>query len=274
MPMDKRCLDKDFLALKKDIFNIMSLDCDQYKDPYLQRRIAVRMRATGTKDYAGYRSYLRTDPDEHRKLMADITINVTQFFRDAPVFKTIEEEVLPKLIYDRFTEGNSSIRIWSAGCSTGEEPYSVAIILRELFGEDIGSADLTIIGTDIDDECLEKARTGSYLPRQVLNVPRPYLEKYFTFDGKEYHLCDEVLEMVEFRHLDLFKGTLGKGWDMIFCRNVVIYFTKEMQERLYLDFYNVLNRGGYFIMGNTESLVGPALKKFVQLKARERIYIK
>jgi len=272
--MEKVCMDKDFLALKKEIFNAISLDCNQYKDPYLQRRFAVRMRATATRDYCGYISYLKSHPDEYKSLMTDITINVTQFFRDSLVFKAIEEETLPLLIYDKLTKGNNTIKIWSAGCSSGEEPYSIAIIMKELLGEEFDNINLTIMGTDIDEDCLEMAKSGSYHPRQLASVPKPYIEKYFTYDGKFYQLSEEIMNMVKFEYLDLFKGTAGKNWDVIFCRNVVIYFTKEMQEKLYMNFYNGLNSGGYFVMGNTESLVGEASKKFVQVKARERIYRK
>lgn len=272
--MDKVCTDKDFLSLKKNIYTATSLDCDQYKDTYLQRRFAVRMRATSTKNYDDYIRFLQTNREEYDELMRDITINVTQFFRDQFVFKVIEEETLPMLIYDRAVKGKNSIKIWSAGCSSGEEPYSLAIIMRELLGEDFDNYNITILGTDIDEESIHTALSGSYLPRQLTNVPKPYLDKYFTFDGTNYQLSDEILQMVEFKYLDLFKGSAGNGWDVIFCRNVVIYFTKEMQERLYMNFYNSLADGGYFVMGNTESLVGEAGKLFYQIKSRERIYQK
>jgi chemotaxis protein methyltransferase CheR len=272
--MDKVCTDRDFVALKKHIYSVTSLDCDQYKDPYLQRRFSVRMRVTQTHSYDDYVGFLKKTPSEYDELLRDLTINVTQFFRDIYVFKTIEEETMPLLIYDKVMKHKSTINVWSAGCSSGEEPYTLAIILRELLGEDIGSFKLKIIGTDIDEECMGSARAGSYLPRQMTNVPKPYLEKYFNFDGSNYQLCQEIMDMVEFKYLDLFKDSAGGNWDVILCRNVVIYFTKEMQERLYMNFYNALNEGGYFIMGNTESLVGEASHAFVQIKSRERIYQK
>lgn len=273
-PMDKVCTDKEFLSLKKHIYSATTLDCDQYKDTYLQRRFAVRMRATSTHDYNDYIRFLGSHPEEYDELMRDITINVTQFYRDEFVFKAVEEEILPLLIYDKVMKGRNIIRIWSAGCSSGEEPYSLAIIMRELLGDDIDNFHLTIMGTDIDEGSIQTALTGSYLPRQVTNIPKPYLQKYFTFDGTNYQLSEEIMSMVEFKFLDLFKGSAGHNWDVIFCRNVVIYFTKEMQERLYMNFYNSLGDGGYFVMGNTESLVGDAQKAFIQVKTRERIYQK
>lgn len=272
--MDKVCTDRDFVALKKHIYSVTALDCDQYKDPYLQRRFSVRMRVTQTHTYDDYVNFLKHTPSEYDELLRDLTINVTQFFRDNYVFKAIEEETLPLLIYEKVMAQKSGINIWSAGCSSGEEPYTLAIIMRELLGDDMGSFKLKILGTDIDEECMESAKMGAYLPRQMTNVPKPYLEKYFSFDGSKYQLCQDILDMVEFKYLDLFQDSAGKNWDLILCRNVVIYFTKDMQERLYMNFYNALNDGGYFIMGNTESLVGEASHSFVQIKSRERIYRK
>lgn len=272
--MEKICTDRDFLDLKRHILKAKALDCNQYKDSYLQRRFAVRMRARGVGSYADYVSLLSSDPREYDDLMRDITINVTQFFRDVPVFKALEEEIFPLMIYNKVLEKRSSIRIWSAGCSSGEEPYSLAIILRELMGEEFDNFALTIVGTDIDEEVLGTALEGRYLPRQVVNVPKPYLEKYFTLEGDTYQLSPEIMEMVSFRNVDLITSTAGSNFDMILCRNVVIYFTKEMQERLYMKFYHALNEGGYFVMGNTETLVGDAAKLLTSVKTRERIYTK
>jgi chemotaxis protein methyltransferase CheR len=178
------------------------------------------------------------------------------------------------MIYRKVIKNTPRIRVWSAGCSSGEEPYSIAIILRELLGEEYDSFTISIVGSDIDEECLMAAREGRYLPRQVVNVPKPYLEKYFSFDGQMYQVCPEIMDMVEFKNVDLFSSTAGTGYDVILCRNVVIYFTKDMQERLYMKFYKALNPDGYFIMGNTETLVGEATRHLTSIKSRERVYQK
>ncbi len=159
-------------------------------------------------------------------------------------------------------------------CSSGEEPYTMAILMRELLGEEFDSFKLTIIGSDIDEECLTAAREGRYLPRQIVNVPKPYLERHFSFDGKMYQMSNEIMEMVEFKNIDLFTSTAGTGFDVILCRNVVIYFIRDMQERLYMKFYRALNPDGYFIMGNTETLVGDANRFFKSIRSRERVYQK
>ena len=260
--------------LKQLIVKHLSLDCHQYKDGYLKRRFAVRMRARGVSGYDAYAGLLRSDPLEYEELMRDLTINVTQFFRDEAVFKALEEEVLPLLIYNKVKRGESSIRIWSAGCSSGEEPYSMAILLRELLGEEFDKFSVTIVASDIDEEVMEKAKKGLYLPRQVVNVPPSYLAQHFSSDDGMYQISPAIMDMVRFRTIDLFTATAGSHFDMILCRNVVIYFTRDMQEKLYMKFHRSLRPGGYLVMGNTETLVGEATTLFKPTHSRERIYQK
>lgn len=274
MAPERICTDKDFVSLKKQIFRSTSLDLGQYKDTYLQRRIGVRMRSCGSKAYSDYIHYLDSNPTEYDHLLEDLTINVTQFFRDQIVFKAMEEEVLPLLIYDKVKQGKNDITIWSAGCSSGEEPYSIAIMIRELLGEEFDHFNLTIIGSDIDDFSLDAASVGKYLPRQVTNIKKEYLEKYFTLEGEMYQLSQDIMDMVDYRKIDLIASKPPAKFDCIFCRNVVIYFTREMQEHLYMKFFESLNYGGYFVMGNTETLVGEASQLLTTFKSRERIYQK
>jgi chemotaxis protein methyltransferase CheR len=272
MAPERVCTDKDFITLKKKIFHSTSLDLGQYKDTYLQRRIGVRMRCCGSKAYSDYSNFLDTNPKEYDKLLDDLTINVTQFFRDPMVFNAMEEEVLPLLIYDKIKHGKGDITVWSAGCSSGEEPYSIAIMLRELLGEELDNFNVRIIGSDIDDFSLEAAAAGKYLPRQVTNVKKEYLERYFTLEGEMYQISQDIMDMVDLRKIDLIASKPPAKFDCIFCRNVVIYFTREMQEHLYMKFFDSLNVGGYFVMGNTETLVGEAAHLLTTFKSRERIY--
>jgi chemotaxis protein methyltransferase CheR len=274
MAPERVCIDKDFITLKKKIFRCTSLDLGQYKDTYLQRRIGVRMRCCGSKAYSDYSSYLDLNPKEYDQLLDDLTINVTQFFRDPIVFRAMEEEVLPLLIYDKIQHGKNDITIWSAGCSSGEEPYSIAIMLRELLGEEIDNFNISIIGSDIDDFSLEAAAVGKYLPRQVTNIKTEYLERYFTLEGEMYQISQDIMDMVDLRKIDLIASKPPAKFDCIFCRNVVIYFTRDMQEHLYMKFFDAMNGGGYFVMGNTETLVGEAAHLLTTFKSRERIYQK
>jgi chemotaxis protein methyltransferase CheR len=265
---------KNFPLLKKKIFYDTSLDCHQFKDNYLKRRIAVRMHARKIPTYHRYILLLNSDPEEYKELLNDLTINVTQFFRDPEVFHLLEEEFLPLLIYSKVKSGRRVIRLWSAGCASGEEPYSLAIILHDLFGSEIDNFILSILGTDIDANSLKAAKVGEYLPRQVENVRLGYLNSYFKFDGEMYHLSEDIRDMVRFKKMDLFSDLKGGNFDIIMCRNVLIYFTKEMQQKLFENFYESLSWGGYLVLGKTETLTGEIQRKFDAVNTRERIYQK
>jgi chemotaxis protein methyltransferase CheR len=274
MDIPESANDKDFPILKRKIFSDTSLDCNQYKDNYLKRRIAVRMHVNKVPTYREYIHLLTRDPDEYSELLSDLTINVTQFFRDPEVFRILEEEFLPLLIYHKVKSGKRVIRIWSAGCASGEEPYSLAILMHDLLGSEIDNFIVTILGTDIDSECLEAAKIGEYLPRQIENVRLGFLNSYFTYDGEMYQLSDDIIDMVRFKKLDLFSDIKGGNFDLILCRNVIIYFTKQMQQRLFENFYDSLNWGGYMVLGKTETLLGDTQRRFEAVNTRERVYQK
>lgn len=266
--------DINLSRLKKKIFYDTTLDCHQYKDNYIKRRIAVRMNARKVPTYLDYMRLLTSDPDEYDALLKDLTINVTHFFRDPEVFHILEEEFLPLLIYHKVQSRKRVIRIWSAACASGEEPYSIAIIMHDLLGAEIDNFIVTILGTDIDEPSLRSAKIGEYLPSQIENVRLGYLNSYFQFDSDMYLLSDQIKEMVRFKKLDLFSEVRGGNFDLILCRNVLIYFTKEMQKRLIDNFYDSLNWGGYLVLGKTETLMGSPQHKYDTVNTRERIYQK
>jgi chemotaxis protein methyltransferase CheR len=266
--------ERNFYLLKSRIFNDTSIDCHQYKENYLKRRIRVRMYANSLKTYGDYLKLLRADPAEYDFLLEDLTINVTQFFRDLEVFKLLEEEVFPLLIYNKVKSNRRVIRFWSAGCASGEEPYTVAIIMKELLGEEFANFMISIIGTDIDNKILTDARKGLYLSRQLENVNPVYLNRYFKKLGDSYLISDDIRDMVRYREMDLFADSKTAHFDVILCRNVMIYFTKDMQKKLFDKFHESLNVGGYLIIGKTETLMGGAANKFSVVDAKERIYQK
>jgi chemotaxis protein methyltransferase CheR len=266
--------DNYFPFIKKKILRDTSLDLHQYKDKYIRRRIAVRMHAKKVSTYRDYMRLLSSEPSEYDNLLRDLTINVTHFFRDPEVFHILEEEYLPLMIYDKVQNNRKIIRIWSAGCASGEEPYSLAIILHDLFGNDLKAFTISILATDIDENSLEAAKTGIYPPEQVEKIRLGFLNSYFRFDGEMYHLSDEIKDMVRFKKMDLFTHPKMGNFDIIVCRNVLIYFTKEMQQKLFEIFYNTLNCGGYLVLGKTESLSGEIQGKFHAMNIRERIYQK
>lgn len=225
-------------------------------------------------NHGEYMRLLSRDPSEYDNLIRDITINVTQFFRDSKVFQIIEKEIIPLIIYNKVNNNRRVIRIWSAGCASGEEPYSLAIILHDLLGEEFNNFISSIHGTDIDEISLNVAREGRYRPIQIENVRPEYLKKYFIDDGEMFQVSQEIKEMVKFRNQDLFSDKKGMYFDLISCRNVLIYFTKEMQKALISQFHNALNENGYLILGKTETLMGGVSNRFNMIDTRERIYQK
>ncbi len=259
--------------IKQIILQKSGLDCDQYKDNYLGRRLAVRMRAAGIKEQMDYAELIRRNEEEFRLLLDELTINVTQFYRDPAVFNAIADEILPLIIVDKSERHQRTIRIWSAGCSSGEEPYTLSMIANELLdGYDEYTVNIT--ATDIDDYSLQVAEEGRYAGRQLATLPQAYKEKYFEQDGNDFIVKKEVRNLVKFKRCDLFSEVAGKNFDLILCRNVVIYFTKESQEELYMRFHNSLAEDGYLVLGNTENLNGPAAGLLTQVLSRERVYQK
>jgi chemotaxis protein methyltransferase CheR len=261
------------VLIKQIIKQKSGLDCDQYKDNYLGRRLAVRMRAAGVKDQMEYAELIRRNEDEFRQLIDELTINVTQFYRDPPVFNALAEEIIPLIILSKSRRNQHTIRIWSAGCSSGEEPYTLSMIANDLL-EGYDEYSVSITATDIDDYSLGVAEEGRYAARQLATLPMDYKEKYFDQEGNDFVVRTNVRSLVKFKRCDLFSEVAGKNYDLILCRNVVIYFTKECQEELYMRFYESLVDDGYLVLGNTENLNGPAANVLTQVLSRERVYQK
>jgi len=234
----------------------------------------VRIRALGLELYREYMDYLSRNKGEYDILLEMLTINVTQFWRDLPVFKLIESEILPLIIYEKVRAGRKVIRVWSAGSSSGEEAHSIGMILRDLLGEEFSKFIISIHGTDIDDDSLLVAKRGVYNIKQIENIPQDYRRKYLTMDSESARVSDEVRNMMKFTKRDLFQPQKTGHYDLILCRNVMIYFTKEQQATLLMNFFDALNNGGYFVMGKTETLIGPAREKFTSYSDLERIYQK
>ncbi|ENN96249.1 MCP methyltransferase, CheR-type [Methanocaldococcus villosus KIN24-T80] len=261
-----------FKRILSFIKNTLKIDVTQYKESYIIRRIRVRMKATKCQSFKEYYEYLKTHKEEHEELANTLTVNVTEFWRDITVYKEIMK-IIDNWVADRSIR---KLRIWSAGCSSGEEPYGVAIILNEAIEKHKRKLLLaSIIGTDIDKEVLNKARIGIYHIKQLKNLPPHIIEKYFIkLNEEEYQIKQIIKKYVKFQLHDLIKDPPLKNMDMILCRNVIIYFDKKIQEEIFLKFYEALNPGGFLVLGKTEILHGEAKKLFKTYNARERIYQK
>lgn len=264
--------EKEFEDLKTIIKKRIGFNCNDYKQSHLKRRITIRMRVTRSSSYKEYAHILINSLKETQELRDALTVNVTEFFRNPETYQAFRTTVLPELI--KAKEKEKRLKIWSAGCSIGVEPYSIAIMLHDFLGYSTRRYAISIIATDIDDESLKVAEKGDYKPQHLEKMDRDTMWKYFIVDDNKYTLIDEIKHMVTFKHHDMISGPRLYGFDVIFCRNVTIYFNQQLQEKLYLNFYDSLRTEGYFVMGKTETLVGQSSKLFSPVDVRERIYQK
>jgi chemotaxis protein methyltransferase CheR len=252
----------------------VGLNFRQYKPNYLKRRIGVRMRATGCNDYLQYRAYVKQNSEEGRHLINDLTINVTEFFRDQDVYEAIRKRVIPQLVDYKRQGRIYSLRAWSAGCATGEEPYSMSILfLKALSKEkDLGPWALRITATDLDDKALEKAKEGRYETAKVM--PGLMLEDYFIREGDGYLVREEVKRPVRFLLMDIMQSPPLRHLDLILCRNVLIYFEREKQHRILDIFQRCLRPGGFLVLGKSEAIIGAGESNLIPYCRRERVYRK
>lgn len=223
------------------------LDLNFYKQNQMERRIRSFMTSHNYKTFPDFIKALDQDKDLYDAFFKHLTINVTQFFRDANQWKTLREVIIPKLL-----ERKTSLKIWSAGCSSGQEPYSMAITFLEYFPQ----ARFTILATDIDVKVLEQAKKGIYKEADFASTPPELIKKYFTPVEGGYQISEQVKRSVTFQRQNLLTDRFDSGFDLIACRNVVIYFTEEAKDILYRKFADSLSPGGYLFTGSTEHIFG------------------
>ncbi len=257
-----------FQALLDRIRQDRGLDCRQYKPSFLRRRFAVRMRALKVQSYAEYMA--RLDHAEYEHLFAALTINLSYFFRDASLYRVLRDQVLPALLVAR--QPTRRLRIWSAGCASGEEPYSVAMLLDEILGQQQTTWHLHIYATDIDGSVLARARQGRFNRFSLQGVDERTIARYFSSDGHEYVLSQAIRSMVEFHQADLMQMSDVPPCDLILCRNVLIYFARAQQEQLFRLFHRTLPDDGVLVIGKTEILPLSLTPLFKTLNRREHIY--
>ncbi|HEU4698071.1 MAG TPA: protein-glutamate O-methyltransferase CheR [Gemmatimonadales bacterium] len=261
-----------FAELARAISGIVGMTLDAYKDRCLRRRIAVRMRACGVHTYAEYRALLECTPAECERLHDALTINVTRFYRNLETWDQLRDRVLPDLLRAR----DGRLAVWSAGCASGEEPYTVALLVAEV-AACLGRPDwlerLEVDATDIDRQSLERATQARYLAPALVELPPAYRARWFAEREGAWEVAERLRRRVRVGRLDLTREPPRRpAYDLILCRNVVIYFDKAMQERLFDLFAEALAPGGYLVLGKVETLLGPAREKLTLLDPRERIY--
>jgi chemotaxis protein methyltransferase CheR len=250
--------DQEYLYLKKKILKMSNINLDAYKDQQMRRRLDMYVSHRQTRSVVEYCQTLESRPDTLADLKHYLTINVTEFFRDHDSFEYLRTTVLPQLI-----KGRSQLNIWSAGCSHGEEPYSLAIMLDNL----APFLQHRILATDLDEEVLCSARAGGPYSHEALkNVSPSLLQKYFTVCPKGYLVSSRIRHKVEFKQHNLISGSFETGFDLILCRNVTIYFTEGVKNELNRKFYCSLKDGGVLFIGGTEVMLDANSVGFLALK--------
>ncbi|MDP9204480.1 MAG: protein-glutamate O-methyltransferase CheR [Gemmatimonadota bacterium] len=264
----------EFRALMAKITRDRGFQCSSYKDKCLRRRFAVRMRAKGASSHSEYARILDTDPREYDRLVRSLTINVTKFFRNWEMFSVLDQKVIPAL----WERGERELRVWSAGCSSGEEPYSVGILMDKSAAETNQLSRLqsvSIVGTDIDTNCLAEADRACYADSAIGDTPAELRERYFPLVAGMYTMRPEVRRLVTFQVRDLLSSPPPfESVHLLVCRNVVIYFEREAQDALFTEFHRALAPGGFLVLGKVETLLGAARGMFSPVNARERIFRK
>lgn len=239
--------DKDYDFLKMKVKKLTGLDLDSYKRDQMVRRLDSYISRNGFAGVVPFCGSVEKDKEALRNLMDFLTINVSEFFRDADQFNVLKGRVIPDLL-----RKSKSLNIWSAGCSIGAEPYSVAMVLAELspFGKH------RILATDLDEVSLARARSGGpYSETHLEQVPKGVRVKNFVKSDDGYRVAPRIKGMVEFKRHNLLNDIFEHGFDLIICRNVTIYFTEETKETLNMRFANSLNDDGILFIGSTESLL-------------------
>lgn len=262
--------EEHLLVIQRLLLEQRRFRLDGYKDKCVRRRISIRIRATHSASADAYCALLQTSEAELDRLLKVLTIHVSQFYRNPPTFEKLKQDVLPVLMRLRRQEGRS-LKVWSVGCAGGEEPYTLAMVLRDLMPA-VAGIDIELLATDIDTSVLDAARQGSYVEERLADLPQSLRDAYFTLHEGRYRLSREIVQMVSFRQADIFNTDAYEECDLILCRNVLIYFERAQQERIIRNFARVLRPGGILVLGKSETLFGENRRLFHTICPVERVY--
>ncbi|MGN0318873.1 MAG: CheR family methyltransferase [Lachnospira sp.] len=239
---------KDYEDFKKFVLDCTTIDLNAYKERQMKRRIDTLISRNKYDGYDSYCMALKNDSRLLDEFVNYLTINVSEFYRNPALWKTLEDKILPDLI-DKF---GPNLKIWSAACSTGDEPYSLAMVMAKK----VPMKNIKIYATDIDEQVLEKAKDGVYGANSLKGLPAEYRDKYFEKMGDRfYKISDEIKRCVEFKKSNLLKDPYPTNCHLIVCRNVMIYFTEEAKTDIYKKFNNSLVYDGCLFVGNTEQII-------------------
>jgi len=218
-----------------------------YKEKQMKRRIDTLIAKNSVTGYDKYIAFLKADTAKFEEFINYLTINVSEFYRNADQWRVLDQQIIPELI----SKYGKNLKIWSAACSTGDEPYSLVMALSR----HIPLEQIKIHATDLDKQVIAKAKVGLYNEKSVASVPDDLKRKFFTKVGLSYQISDQVKRRVEFTQHNLLKDAYRDGWHMIVCRNVLIYFTEEAKNEVFIKFQKALARGGLLFIGSTEQII-------------------
>lgn len=245
--------DDAFEKFRDLIYNESGIHFSSSNRTILESRLKERMRGSPLSDLMDYYRTLTTDAEEFKALLDSVTTNLTRFFRNTAHFETFEYFVIPGLIRSKRERGERRIRIWSAGCSTGEEPYTIAMVARELLPAGV---ELEVVASDISLKSLMVGREGFYGANRVNGVSQRYLNRHFTRTGNGYRVNDDIKKLVRFDYHNLKHDSGLRGLDVIFCRNVLIYFDEAAQKAAVERFWDAMAPRSFLFIGHSESLFG------------------
>lgn len=234
----------DFTEFHNWIYREFNINLNAYKQEQLNRRIGSLMSRIDIKSLEDYKKLLQSDNKERQRFLDFITINVTEFFRNPELFKELEKALKSYLL------NNNKLKVWSAACSIGCEPYSIAMMLNEI--NPMGRNN--IVATDIDSTILKRASLGEYVQAEMKNIDEDYRKKYFKLEKDKYIINNKIKSMVIFKKHDLILDNYEKDFDLIVCRNVIIYFKNDVKKEIFKNFSNSLKKGGLLFVGATESI--------------------
>ena len=252
--------DEEFILLRDFIYQQCGIFIAENRKYLIENRLAGRLRELNLKSYGEYHHYLRYDANkksELTKLFEVMTTNETSFYRNPPQLQVFQDTILKRTVEDIRKKGQKKLRIWSAGCSTGEEPYTIAIILSEVLKAEIGLWDIRITASDLSEAVLSAAREGVYSDYSLRTTPKDIVSKYFIEDGKQFRVSPKLKSLISFGQLNLNDAMQIRRIEashIIFCRNVIIYFDDDMKQRVIGSFYDNLLPGGFLLIGHSESL--------------------
>ena len=237
----------DYEYFKKAVLDLTKIDLNAYKEKQMKRRIDTLISKNKIVGYDNYVSALKSDKKLFEEFVNYLTINVSEFYRNPEQWQIMDRDIIPELI----KKFGNNLKVWSAACSTGDEPYSLVMALSRHLPLD----KIKIHATDLDKQVIAKAKVGLYGEKSIASVPADLKKRFFTKIGPSYQISDEIKSRVEFSEHNLLRDTYPTDCNLIVCRNVLIYFTEEAKEEVFRKFYKSIKPGGYLFIGNTEQII-------------------